>query len=662
MEIGIKGDTNSPPQGNIPGQDLNNEPKPVSAPLGDVTAVEVPEVNMSSMEGLPDIDTLPMTLGSQRPIQGYTPFEDLPWMREWNVTEDTLSARIMAEDQNQIHLALRIKGLNIVNPLSLPPVPVSTPVDTSEATLAGLLFGGNGPSIGTPGSAKRAAVEQSAATIRSVIINAFNRDIPYTQLGMAQRTLVMACYEQELLKLQAPFQAIDMIRGYAEYQAQMGTPLDDTWLPLYSPNVYTAMVALYNSIGDLLIYDKQAHERLEKFRIYAAHKRNAVPGTCIMQDAMSMENAAFVSTTPITVSGGGVTVTINPIMPNLTLYEWMRVFVTSEASAMAAIQTLLTAAAKIRSQYEVVITALNQLVSKGSLPEVHLREFIPAEPTPLGVLKFASGQPSFSWAFHERFEYAPERYAAEVGSTAGTFLWNLADLPDYATPRAPSACIMRRPVGLCHGSNAWKVAELIDIGLFKAGDMTNWPGYISKCTQAALTTHAPCSILSDAGLFVDAVFGDLYTDGCPAVSTTAINGLREVLHGMSFAPAGSGLQNMLSAPIIVNAAQVAVTAPGIEGYAYTGYQTCLFDGGSSSEKRENVRGLEWLVAQIDEACDLHFSIHGVTNSAGERQIPYVHMSGYALSGFYSFSLAAVDNAVGTYYLKFVPQMEYTRRR
>ena len=655
--LGVDTSTTTPPEGSIQQVELMPESKPNAGTLKDVTVLDVPEVDLSVMQ-FEDYDTLPLTLGSQRPILGILPLGDLALCKEQNATEFTRAKHPVASDQEQLSISAMVKGTNIINPLSLPPVGPKD--DVSEATLRTKLFGNNGPSISTRGSARRAAVEQSASTIKSVIVKAFNRSIPFTDLGEAQRTFMLAAYECELGKVQLFLQSIDSLRGYAKYLAKQGIQLDDSWLPLYDPDIYTALLAFYNGVQDLLVYDHVFHMRIEKLcRPYTASKRVAYPGAVLMQDCMIAEHGY---TGPL-----GAQHISHPV-PNLSMVEWWSVLLDPN-QALTAVRQMLSAVKSIRTDYECVITALAQLVSKGALREMHLQQFLPVEPSPTGFLQFSDAEPCFSYSFHERFEYAPETIVGEVGTTQEKSVWTIHQLPNTNADARPSQCMSRRPVGKCHGSEAFKISELIDVGLFKTVptddpiiSIANWQkdDYAALGTKVALALAVGSSDennWSDATMFVDAVYGDAYVDG--RILRATFFGSTIELHGLSLYATGSGLHNVLSCPAIYTAQTSNSGIPG--AYIDVGGGVGFFNnvniqGLAAAHEMADMMGALQVVGYLMESFDLSIFYVPCPNPSGVRQVPFFMERGYGMSGFYEFGLTPVDNAVGKQYLELVPEM------
>jgi hypothetical protein len=592
-----------------------------------------------------DTKTVQFTSGSMRPILAKKALPSITRLQAWNASQDTASSEVEPPANEDVGLTLMMRGSNYLNPFSLPVVAASD-FDgngvADESALATKFYQGNGPSISTPGTVKRAEVEAKMNVLKSVIVGYYNRSIPFTDYGVASRLLLLNAYESDLLRLQLIYQSLAVLKGLADWMVKVGIKLSATWQEFYKPDVYAKLAQLYQTIAFLPVVDTSVHDRLEELLIInGACKDQEYPSALHMQNVMVYTNPVLAGKT-VQTSSGSYPTSLTPVIDSFsTASVWAAA---ADGHLSELLQEELKKASSIITQYEVVYSAITQLISKGAMDGKYLSEWLAGDVDAAGSFNIRGTDPVFDWAAHERFEYAPITYTAEVGAigTSGVYTTKLFQLPAAGASGPASDIVGIRPVGKGHYDEAFTVREMVGVGLFRATDpITCRMSYVNAAGAIAYTD------VTVAVPWVDAIYGDFYSQVLHNVGggrNGVANDAGVGFYGLSFY--ASGLHNVLDMPFMAGSATAIQNIFCGAGTAYCSSAPAF----SSAEAEE---GLRWFWERVAELMNLHFIVMPRANATGVRRIPLTCVRGYAMCEFFELNLIAVDNALANAYGNFM---------
>lgn len=391
---------------------------------------------------------------------------------------------------------------------------IESTVDNTMKTLSTLL--------NTKGSFREIQNWRRISDLKNVVISYFNRSIPFTDLTTGQRFFLEYKYTSETAACCMPIYAFAAASGYLKWLDDHQMQFDNSKAAnLYSARIQKMLLQIFSALDKLPVIDELHFTRLQSFaRLHTSSDKTGMWGVIMQQDVIT--DMCYWASGMDAITAGNYVWTYTNVdtaksgVP-LSFMQWVQAFLNAdEDSIITWLNQYVALASSIRSNYDILLGCAMQLQLKGSVKYKYVLDFIPATGMAKLFVNIDSVEPSFDPDYKERFEYAPTGALQEDPSGTNTVYRScLAVLPDAATDDLSYSSAFLRPVGPWHDKDSWGVSEVVSIGCFKPATEAGSSSTAGDGTFSIVLLNQASTLTSDIpatnALFVDAIFGDMYT-------------------------------------------------------------------------------------------------------------------------------------------------------
>lgn len=524
------------------------------------------------------------------------------------------------------------------------------------------------PNMNTPGSYREVANWRRIFELKNTVIGYYNRSIPFTDLEASHRFALEMCYMRDICLCMMPIfakkYALDLVghwqRSGFQYDVSKLTNLNDLTLERLNKQIFAAIADL-PSMDDVMLSRLGALTRLR-----VTSKRTGFTPTIMLQDVTiggpgvyKLANAdvgsGYIATTNLT------DLSANSAFNGTTFMEWVELWMRADlASTDVVTQTLsqyLALAQSIRTNYTVLLACAQQLDLKGAVKYSSVGSFLPVSGVGEYKLDYKLSSPTFSYAYKERFEYAPRYIAGEdaTGSNMSGF-FVLSELPSFQSS-SYDKLTMRRPVGLYKGPSCWGTKEIAEIGMWRnAGAMYDGDYRYTFRYQLANRLGATLTdgnMASPESILMDAYYGDLYSTQLSHLqvvsNSTSVNSITyysstaEYIQYYGLQEAAVPAFGTLDSYIADGGSTTSpMTVAG-------GGQTLALESYDLSSADSPASLLIPAIVAVLEQLDMTLYIGNPKNQAGNISTPIIVFTNYRGCEFDDFDLAPMDNAFASSY-------------
>lgn len=563
---------------------------------------------------------------------------------------------------------------------------------------------------------------KSFSEMKDAIISYRSRSIAFTNLDTIDMLLLEGAREARLGKAALALFAGLAAREYMRDATEKGIPFStELTRNLTNPEVLNKEYQLYAAIANQKTFDNTFWKRLGVLtKLHVSSARNGVAPTIIAHDVdINIMNAYKPSgkVGVYNVSVPNVQATLNSITDatgtsgHPSFQGWLTLYLGgSEAlgALLAAYESAISLVNDTINSMKIITGAIDTIEANRGAKFNTIASFLPINGVHCdnnsgnAFLDYAVGKPVFSYFYKEKVEHAPQSMFGESASGGNNFQYNfnLSNLPYLhinIPPRIAPTLSMRRPAGLYKGEEAWKIDELLFIGIFRpvefssviaagfvanaigsdsilaagnkvaapfrrfvAGDYTvdNFGYSFGTFTDgsAAISAGANASA-QPIGLFSDRVYGDMYFDAVSiySLSNASAAGVRYLRReaykqGDYIRLSGTYYQSGAAQSVMLNPGSGWLVPPTTSSGNTTLIggsmaNTCAvsleatWEGDDDAESTyDQLQGIATLYAQMDITAG---PLVPRASIAGTVEVPRKYYTPYRGAQWYEFSLVTV---------------------
>lgn len=338
--------------------------------------------------------------------------------------------------------------------------------------------------------------------MKDAIISYRSRSIAFTNLGQTDMFALEISREARLANCALIFYAKKAAKDYVRMLSDRGYKYDSSITSLIiDPDISKEEFLLYSQMSKQKTFDPTLFVRMGMLtRLHQGSKRNGLMPNLIIQDCVISDLPNYQPSADITNTAGSYRVRV-PIFSHaieqvgttdgnhFTFLELVGLYLPNNAAEashnkamlMTILSNLSSLANATVNSYKIITGAIDVIEANRGAKFETIDAFLPIK----GVyhsegncfLDYIEDEPSFSYFFKERFEYAPLAFSSEnsAGANKSMYNYNLVQFNGASawetTPYFKIAgSVMRRPIGLYHGEKAWQTDEIAFIGVFKQSD------------------------------------------------------------------------------------------------------------------------------------------------------------------------------------------------